>query len=153
MRTAVERGEVGDFVRMDLEDSLDRVFKESNQKLGEIFYDTMISKHTDIAPFFKNVNLRYQAAILLTALEGALIYYQSRADYHRRFLVSLGHRHFKDLNVPRELYPKFTDTLLEVVREYAGEEWNLELERQWCEALELAVHTMHEGYVDKLPAN
>ena len=48
--------------------------------------------------------------------------------------------------MPLELYPKFLDALLLIIRLFHGLEWDADLEAQWRAAFEKAARAMAVGY-------
>jgi hemoglobin-like flavoprotein len=72
-------------------------------------------------------------------------YYRNRYEAMESYLRIIGFRH-KRLEIPRDLYADWRDCLLDTLEAFHGKDWNEELERQWTEAINLAVETMLEGY-------
>ncbi|QDU59887.1 Flavohemoprotein [Planctomycetes bacterium Pan216] len=136
----------------NLHESLRNLLLRTDEELAQQFYKIVIAKHPDIGRFFEGVDMRYQAAILTIGLESVIQYFVSRVEFQKRYLIRMGHKHYK-LGIPRELFPKFSAVLIEVVKDFHKDDWTAELEHQWNEALHLGIETMFLGYVDELPGN
>jgi hemoglobin-like flavoprotein len=132
---------------MDLQASLHEVMHSRDGRLGTLFYDRLLSECPQAAPFFDNVNLNMQARILVASLH--LVVAQATHNYaaSHEYLRVLGHRH-QARRIPRELLPVFCNVLVTSLRDFHGERWNDNLQRQWEGALDLARQAMEQGYAE-----
>ena len=75
--------------------------------------------------------------------------------YHSRgypavamYLNYLGTKHH-ERGIEPDLYPKFRESLLASLEQFHGPDWDLDLARQWAEAIDRAILAMLEGYTRK----
>jgi len=130
--------------RMTIQDSLQKVL-EKRDMLSSMFYEAFFQRHPEAVPFFKDVNLKHQGVLLTMSLMVVERHYAHGYPSTALYLKYLGHKHHVR-SVPRELYPKWIDTLLSVLAQFHGPEWDKEAERQWREALERSTEAMLSGY-------
>lgn len=128
-------------------ESLHEILRRPKERLGDLFYQVFFEQCPEVQAYFKRVDLRVQATMLVNALHviasHATHRYPATADYLR----VLGHRHYL-LRIPADLYPKFTAAMLTALEQFHGESWSPELGRLWREAFDFAVEAMLTGYAD-----
>ncbi len=135
---------------MDIHQSIDEVL-DSEEILGQTFYEIFLAKHPDVPQHFVNVNVGRQAARLAMALLLVEQYDTYRYPAIAKYLRELGEFH-RERQIPVELFPLFREALLEALARHHGPQWNEDLGRQWEQAFERAVRVMLEAYPDT-PAN
>ena len=135
---------------MDFEQSFEWVLRQNGRELAYNFYRTVVARHPEIGAFFETVNLRDQASMLTAALIDLVGYHLFGQDDHREGLVELGRIHRDKMRVPPELFPKFIDTLMEMIEKFHGDAWNERLREEWDDALRSGVAVMLEGYKPEL---
>ena len=113
------------------------------------FYDRLFARYPEFQPYFSESSLKRQVVMLTMALVGVKHYPIVHAPAHA-YLQVLGTKH-RGRGVAKELYAKFIEVLVDEVAEFHADDWNESLARQWTEALNLVVATMHEGYDDEQP--
>lgn len=127
---------------MKLSESVEHVVSNESFALSG-FYDRLFERYPEFEPFFSESNLQRQTAMLTMALIGVKQYPVLNAPA-RSYLEVVGSRH-RSRGIPRELYDKFVEVLVEVVGEFHGDQWSESLQTQWTDALNLAVSMMHQG--------
>ena len=61
------------------------------------------------------------------------------------YLQVLGSQH-RVRQIPKELYPKWTEAMIATLRDFHGLRWHEGLEKQWTDAIGYATRVMFEGY-------
>ena len=129
---------------MEIRESLEQVLA-SKQSLGELFYDVFFTRHPEVQEYFSNVNMKRQAVLLTTALILVERYYSRPNLTVETYLQYLGTKHH-DKGIPQELYPIWTDAMLETLEKFLASDWTPELAAEWKEAFERSIKLMFEGY-------
>jgi hemoglobin-like flavoprotein len=129
---------------VDISQSLDRILN-SQDVLGELFYDIFLHQYPEVQHFFEGVNLRRQAVLLTMALIIVEQYYSNPYPTTAEYLRYLGSKHHQ-LNIPKELYGKWADAMLTTLRQFHGKDWTEDLARQWREAIDRTTQQMFAGY-------
>lgn len=112
------------------------------QELVDRFYALLFSRYPQVRPLFPN-QMGEQKTKLIASL--VLVVQNIRTpDKLLDPLTEMGQRHAGYGAVP-EHYPLVRDTLLEILREIAGEAWNETLQEDWTAALDLVSGIMIEG--------
>lgn len=97
------------------------------------FYAKLLSSDPSIPPMFARTEFPRQHKLLQHGL-GLLLSFARRRN--PGLLERLAHRHGPtDLNLSRDLYPKFTWSLLEAVRTH-DPQWSPEIEAAWRESMD-----------------
>lgn len=129
---------------MDLETSVEKIL-QSDHRFGKRFYEVFFEQHPDARQYFQGTNMKAQALMLSVSLR--LI-----GDYHRKgfsaiehYLQLLGTRH-NDRSVPREMYPKWRDSLLVTLEKFHGKDWDDTLADEWRSAIDGISVVMFGGY-------
>jgi hemoglobin-like flavoprotein len=129
---------------MNLEASLEKIL-ESDHQFGELFYDVFFEQSPDAKQYFQGTNMKGQALMLSISL-------RLMGDYHKRgfsaiehYLQMLGTRH-ADRKVPREMYPKWRDSLLATLEKFHGNDWDAALAEEWRAAIDAISVVMFKGY-------
>lgn len=134
---------------MTLEESLNFLL---SQKVPVVraFYDRFLTEVPAAAKSFEGVDLKRQSLMLTMGL--IVVEAHSKNDHPpiRHYLHVLGDRH-REWGVPRELFPKFRDLLIETMSVSHGADWSAELENAWRVAIDRAITTMLEGYAGEFP--
>jgi len=130
-----------------LQDSLHRILQQGKGELGTTFYAKFFEVCPEARKFFENVDLAVQANVLVNALHVVVSHGCHRFPATESYLKILGHRHHQR-QIPAEMYPRFFDAMLLVLKEFHGDSWGPELEQEWREAFELTGQTMAAGHVD-----
>lgn len=131
---------------MDIEESVTQLL-ESEEILGDLFYNTFLKRYPDVQRYFQDVNMAAQAALLTAALVIVERYYTIDGQAAAEYLRVLGTRHH-NRQIPVELYPQWTAAMLETLQEFHGSAWTDELAGQWRAAIDRAIERMMEGYVE-----
>ena len=130
---------------MNLSESIDRIVAEERSVL-ERFYKVYLERFPEARPFFEGIHLHSQAAMLAVSL-AAIRMYPNFPNSTQTYFRVLGRRHGR-LGIPKSLYEHFTSTILDVVSEFHGDDWNETLSEQWSSALERVVELMIAGERD-----
>ena len=129
---------------MDIDQSLERILS-SQESLGELFYETFLTRYPEVKKYFEGINLERQAVLLTMAAVVIAQYYSNPYPATKKYLRYLGSKHH-DRNIPTELYPKWTEAMLATLKEFHGDDWDNHLAEQWTEAIAVAAERMFEGY-------
>ena len=117
----------------------------SQKRVVERFYERFLSEHPELRHHFESRDLKMQASIVTMALVSVEAYYTHRFPATEHYLRVLGNRHFHN-GIRPEDFPKFRDVLLITLEEFHGDKWHQGLQREWKDAIDLAVSIMLEGY-------
>ena len=128
---------------MELRDSVDRIL-DNESLVAERFYRNFFERCPEVRPLFAHLDMTTQAIMLTMALK-AVREHPKLTNASRMYLQVLGTRH-RRVNVGRELYPKFLDSLLATLEEFHGPDWSEALAAQWRAAFDDAAKIMYEGY-------
>jgi hemoglobin-like flavoprotein len=131
---------------MDISESLRRILEEKQKPLSDRFYRLLFDRHPDMQPYFRDVDLRFQGAMLTMALQLVVQQYAEPKAAVGEYLLLLGHKHHVR-GIPREAYPRFIETLIATLGEFHGSDWDTNLAEQWQTAIQQAVAIMTEGHV------
>lgn len=98
------------------------------------FYEELFERYPDVKPLFANVSQKAQQNKLLAALQLVVTNLRNPNNLSSA-LQQLGARH-KNYGANADLYKAVSATLLDVLKEEAGEQWNDEINQVWAEALD-----------------
>ena len=129
------------------QESLHEILSRPNQRFGDLFYQVLLEQYPEVQAYFKRVDLRVQATMLVNALHVIVSHATHRHPATMEYLRVLGHRHYR-LGIPPDLYSKFTAAMLAALEQFHGESWSPELGRLWREAFDFAAKAMLTGYVE-----
>ncbi len=129
---------------MNIAESLDRVLN-SKQIIGESFYQLFFERHPEVKPFFEGVNLQRQAVLVTMALIVIEQYYSNPYLATEKYVQYLGTKHH-DRKIPKHLYAKWAETMLETLARFHGDDWSESLAKQWGEAILRVQEAMFQGY-------
>ncbi len=111
-------------------------------ELVQRFYNLLFSQYPEVRPLFPE-DMSEQKNILLAALALAIQNLRN-PDALNPMLHDLGARHVRYGTQP-EHYPLVCATMLEVIGEMLGDQWNAQLKEDWAQALNLIAEKMLEG--------
>jgi NAD(P)H-flavin reductase/hemoglobin-like flavoprotein len=116
--------------------------EEQQDKMAAYFYARMFLSDPALRDMFP-VQMDVQRGRLLGAIAHAI---QNFDDPQRitEFLLALGRDHRK-FNVRPEHYGVVKSALLEALRTFGGQRWNIEYEQAWSDVYDLVAKTMIEG--------
>jgi hemoglobin-like flavoprotein len=114
-----------------------------------MFYQIFLTQHPEAQPYFEGVDLQRQGVLLTMALVVVEQYYSNPFPATANYLRYLGSRHH-DRKIPLPLYAKWTDAMLQTLKQFHGDDWDDHLAQQWSEAIEQAIKRMSEGYDEHL---
>jgi hemoglobin-like flavoprotein len=125
-----------------LETSFDLVAPRGDE-LAEIFYTRLFAAAPEVAPLFAGTNMEEQRAKLLATL---MVLRRSLRDLDAVAgqLHALGSRHAGYGARPAH-YPIVAATLIGAMAEVAGDDWRVEYERAWVDALTVVADAMLNG--------
>ena len=134
---------------MTLEESLADLLSQK-EPVVRAFYDRFLKDVPEAVRLFAGVDLKQQALMLTMGL--IVVEAHSNGDFPsiQHYLHVLGDRH-REWGVPRELFPRFRDCLVETLCGWHGEDWSDSLAKAWSSAIDRAVQTMLEGYEGDFP--
>ncbi len=111
------------------------------------FYDELFSRFPDVKPMFANTTKAKQMKKLLAALK-LVIANLDNPDVLVPALQEMGKRH-KGYGAAPEHYGAVAETLLIVMKEFAGKAWTKKVHTAWSDALNLVAETMLGSYGDE----
>lgn len=112
------------------------------------FYDELFSRFPDVVPMFKNTTKAKQMKMLLASLK-LVINNLDSPDKLVPALQELGKRH-KGYGAVPEHYTAVAETLMDVMKEFAGKAWTKKVHNAWSDALNLVAETMLGAYEDEI---
>ncbi|MFK5913915.1 MAG: methyl-accepting chemotaxis protein [Woeseiaceae bacterium] len=107
------------------------------------FYDELFARHPGVIPMFAKTTKVKQARMLTGALS-TVIEHIDDPDTLVPILQSMGKRH-KGYGAVPEHYGAVAETLLDVMKEFAGKAWTKQVHNAWSDALNLVAETMLGG--------
>ena len=135
---------------MDIHESVELILA-AQDTWGERFYDVFLHQYPDVQEYFSGVNLSRQGVLLTMALIVVEQYYSGEYPATEKYLQYLGSKH-DEMNIPRELYAKWTAALMSTLEQFHGDNWSKSLAQQWSEAISRCVDVMFKGYGQRLTA-
>jgi len=133
-------------------DLLERTFNAlapSGEKLVKRFYQELFKRHPDLKPMFGNSSISTQQKKLLSALK-LVISNLRKPQILEDALMELGAKH-ESYGAIAEHYDAVAETMLDVLEEFAGDLWTLEVHDAWSDALSLVAKTMLKEYNNDSP--
>ena len=110
------------------------------------FYDELLRRHPMVAPLFSNTTRAVQEKKLLAALK-LVVASLRKPDSLIAVVSKLGAKHQQYGALPVH-YQAVTETLLDVMKEFAGRRWTKAVHREWSKALNTVSATMLAAYDD-----
>jgi hemoglobin-like flavoprotein len=129
---------------MHLDESIDRILRNSSL-FGAVFYRRFFEAVPEASRYFEGVDMHRQAYVLTMALTLIRQYHDHRYPVANDYLVYLGTKH-SDRKIPLDLYNKWREVMLGTLKDFHGDDWTPESERQWGEAIDACIDAMMEGY-------
>ena len=110
------------------------------------FYDELFARFPAVKPMFANTTKAKQMKMLLASLK-LVIANLDNPDKLVPALQEMGKRH-KGYGAVPEHYTAVAETLMDVMKEFAGKAWTKQVHQAWTDALNLVAETMLGGYED-----
>jgi hypothetical protein len=129
---------------MDLRDSLHEILLRSDT-LADLFYLVFLDKYPEVQRHFHGVDMKRQNLLLTMALLVVERHAHHRYPSTEAYLHLLGRQH-QWRGVPRELFAKWRDAMLETSERFHGPDWSDGLAQQWRGALDSAIESMLIAY-------
>ncbi len=108
------------------------------------FYDELFSRYPEVTPMFANTNKAKQMRMLSAALK-TVVDNLDNPDKLVPVLQKMGERH-QGYGAELPHYTAVAETLMDVMKEFAGKAWTKQVETAWTEALNLVAETMLGAY-------
>ena len=121
------------------------------EKMVLRFYDELFERFPGVIPMFENTTKAKQAKMLVAALK-LVIANVDDPDKLVPVLQEMGKKH-KGYGAIPEHYGAVAETLLDVMKEFAGKAWTKQVHQAWSDALTLVAETMLGGYDDETEDN
>ncbi len=128
-------------------DLLEKTFEAlvpSGEKIVKRFYQELFKRYPDVKPMFGSTSISAQQKKLLAALK-LVISSLRKPQALESALMDLGSKH-ENYGAIAEHYDAVAETMLDVLEEFAGDLWTLEVHDAWSDALNLVAQTMLKGY-------
>lgn len=113
-------------------------------KLALRFYDELFERFPAVVPMFAKTTKKKQASMLVSALK-LVIANLDDPDKLVPVLQGMGLKH-KGYGAVPEHYGAVAETLLDVMKEFAGKAWSKQVHGAWSDALNLVAETMLGAY-------
>jgi len=126
-----------------LEQSFAKLAPRGDELAGR-FYEELFRRYPSVQPMFAGTTPREQSRKLLTALK-LVVASLRRPEVLAKALKELGGRH-QAYGAAPEHYQAVAETLLDVMAEFAGDEWTTEVRSAWADALKVIAETMLNAY-------
>ncbi len=126
-----------------LERSFDQVAPHA-QDLVSRFYERLFEKYPDVRPMFEGTDINAQKQKLLASLK-LVIGNLRKPDVLEESLKELGRRH-QGYGAVEAHYQAVAETLIGVMKEIVGSQWNSEIEQAWTKALSKIAEIMLGAY-------
>lgn len=114
------------------------------EELVRRFYEELFKRYPGVVPLFASTTPEEQQKKLLASLK-LVVSNVRKPDVLGKALSDLGERHQNYGALP-EHYSAVATTLIDVMKEIAGAEWNSTIEQAWRDALKLISDTMIGAY-------
>ncbi|MDA1013538.1 MAG: globin domain-containing protein [Planctomycetota bacterium] len=115
------------------------------------FYHIFFRNHPEVQQHFDGVDIEQQALTLTNALNVVELHHRRQFPALKNYLKSLGRKHHEMSVLPSE-YSKFRSSLLQMLGEFHGQDWDETLAAEWSVAIDEAIELMLEAYqVDVFP--
>lgn len=129
---------------MNIHESVVRIMK-SQDVFGEAFYEVFLGRYPEAQPYFSGIDMKRQALVLTMSVSLIEEYSSSGYPATEKYLKYLGSRHHR-LAIPKDLYPKWREAMIETLQRFLGNEWTDELAAEWTNAINRCASVMFEGY-------
>lgn len=123
------------------------LLKEHGSAITARFYELLFQRYPEVKPLFEGVAPNTQADKLWQAIE-LLVAHRADAKGLEKLLTALGQRHSGYGALP-DHYPAVADTLLQVLAEFAGPDWNDVFATAWQHTLTQVAETMISAHPEK----
>lgn len=131
-------------LNIDLLETTFNALAPSGEKLVKRFYQELFKRYPDVKPLFGKGSIATQQKKLLSSLK-LVISSLRNPPALQQALMDLGAKH-EGYGAVAEHYGAVAETMLDVMEEFAGDLWTLEVNDAWSDALNLVATTMLEGY-------
>ena len=108
------------------------------------FYDRLFQRYPNVKPLFENSDPTEQQKKLLSALK-LVVENVRKPEALAPMLTAMGERH-QGYGVLHEHYPAVATTLIDVMKEMAGDAWSYTIESAWSQALDVIAKVMTDAY-------
>ena len=132
-----------------LEDSFALLAPDA-EALVERFYEELFLRYPEVKPMFANTSPKKQQTKLLGALK-LVVSNVRNPDVLANALTAMGERH-QGYGVESEHYTAVATTLIDVMKEFAGDAWNQQIEQAWTHALNTIATVMTDAYITPVRA-
>lgn len=132
-----------------LESSFD-LLSPRGEELVRRFYEELFRRYPGVMPLFSSTSIDDQEKKLLAALK-LVVTNLRKPDVLGSALHDLGQRH-KGYGVKQEHYSAVSTTLVDVMKEIAGDVWNKDIENAWSHALSVVSNVMIDAYASEAEA-
>ena len=126
-----------------LRSSFDLIAPQAEEVMSR-FYDELFKRFPAVVPMFANTTKAKQMKMLLASLK-LVIANLDNPDKLVPALQDMGKRH-KGYGALPEHYGAVAETLMDVMKEFAGKAWTKQVHQAWSDALNLVAETMLGGY-------
>jgi len=114
------------------------------EELVDRFYGELFQRYPSVRPLFAHTDMASQKRKLQAALS-LVIANLRQPEKLSDVLIELGSRH-RGYGAEPSHFPAVTETLLDVMAEFAGKLWTTEVHEAWADALQIVTDTMLKGY-------
>ena len=111
------------------------------------FYEELFSRYPQVKPMFANTTPAKQQKKLVAALQ-LVVENLRNPEVLADALKKMGQRH-QGYGAVAEHYGAVAETLLDVMKEFAGRAWTKQVSTAWSDALNVVAETMLSGYSEQ----
>jgi len=112
--------------------------------LAKRFYEELFSRYPDVIPLFGNTDLKKQRSKLVAALV-LVVGNLRKPEILIKALTGLGKRH-QNYGAVADHYGAVKETLLDVMKEFAGSLWTKKVSAAWDHAIDTVAEIMLKAY-------
>ncbi len=136
---------------VELLESSFELLSSNADKLVARFYEELFRRYPSYSSLFSSTSMKEQEKKLLNSLK-LVVANVRKPDLLASALHDLGLKH-KGYGVKSEHYTAVSTTLIDVMKEFAGNSWSSEIENAWIHALDVISKIMIDAYKDETVAS
>lgn len=129
---------------MQIDDSVQEILTKQDEFVPR-FYEAWFAEHPETRKFFTGFNVDEQRSKLTYALMTVQRHSSVGGWVSENYLKALGRKHAV-LGIGPELFPQFSELLIQTMSDFHGRQWTSVLESEWRRALDAAVKVMLAEY-------
>lgn len=129
---------------MNISESINSILA-TEDLVGGKFYDRFFKECPHLKQYFKGVDMDRQSAMLTSAIVLVESVYSKNEMGLSPYLRLLGKDH-EERGISADDFTDWTESMLRTLAEFHGQDWSMDLEREWHRAIIKSIKIMLEGY-------